>query len=45
LAFAKAMGWDDWTPDEETEEGMVRGFRVQWQPGSEPRPRRLRRGR
>ena len=25
LAFAKSMGWDDWTWDEETEEGMVRG--------------------
>ena len=24
LAFAKSMGWDDWTWDEETEEGMVR---------------------
>jgi hypothetical protein len=29
LAFAKCMGWDDWTPEEESEEGMVRGFRVQ----------------
>jgi hypothetical protein len=32
LAFAKSMGWDDWTWDEETEEGMVRGYRVQWKP-------------
>ena len=30
LAFAKSMGWDDWTWEEETEEGMVRGYRVQW---------------
>jgi hypothetical protein len=28
LAFAKAMGWDDWTHNEESEEGMVRGYRV-----------------
>jgi hypothetical protein len=32
LAFAKSMGWDDWTWDEEPEEGVVRGFRVQWNP-------------
>jgi hypothetical protein len=32
LAFAKSMGWDDWTFDEESEEGMVRGFHVQWSP-------------
>jgi hypothetical protein len=32
FAFANAMGWDDWTPDEEAVEGMVRGFYVQWQP-------------
>jgi hypothetical protein len=32
LAFAKWMGWDDWTFDEESEEGMVRGYRVQWHP-------------
>jgi hypothetical protein len=32
LAFAKSMGWDDWTWGEESEEGMVRGFRVQWSP-------------
>jgi hypothetical protein len=34
LAFAKAMGWDDWTWDEETEQGMgmVRGIHVQWSP-------------
>lgn len=32
LAFAKAMGWDDWTWDEETEEGVVRGYHVQWNP-------------
>jgi hypothetical protein len=32
LAFAKSMGWDDWTWDEESEEGMVRGYRVQWSP-------------
>jgi hypothetical protein len=30
LAFAKSMGWDDWTWDEESEEGMVRGYHVQW---------------
>ena len=30
LAFAKAMGWEDWTFDEESEPGMVRGYRVQW---------------
>jgi hypothetical protein len=32
IAFAKSMGWDDWTHDEESEEGMVRGYRVQWSP-------------
>ena len=32
LAFAKSMGWDDWTWEEESEEGMVRGYRVQWNP-------------
>jgi hypothetical protein len=32
LAFAKSMGWDDWKHDEESEEGMVRGFRVRWAP-------------
>lgn len=32
LAFAKAMGWKDWTHGEESEEGMVRGYRVQWSP-------------
>src|SRR5262245_15747580 len=32
LAFAKSMGWDDWSWDEESEEGMVRGFHVQWNP-------------
>jgi hypothetical protein len=32
LAFAKAMGWEDWTPAEESEPGMVRGFHVQWSP-------------
>jgi hypothetical protein len=32
LAFAKSMGWDDWTFDEESDEGMVRGYRVQWSP-------------
>ena len=26
------MGWDDWTFDEESEPGMVRGYRVQWSP-------------
>jgi hypothetical protein len=30
LAFAKSMGWDDWTWDEESGPGMVRGYRVQW---------------
>jgi len=25
LAFAKTMGWDDWTWNEETDEGIVRG--------------------
>jgi hypothetical protein len=30
LAFAKSMGWDDWTWEEESDPGMVRGFRVQW---------------
>jgi hypothetical protein len=34
LAFAKSMGWDDWTWDEESEEGLVRGYRVQWSPDS-----------
>jgi hypothetical protein len=29
-AFAKAMGWNDWWWEEESEAGMVRGFRVQW---------------
>ena len=24
------MGWDDWTWEEESEEGMVRGYCVQW---------------
>ena len=32
VAFAKSMGWDDWTPDEEAEPGMVRGYHVQWTP-------------
>jgi hypothetical protein len=32
LAFATCMGWDDWTPEEETVPGMVRGCCVQWQP-------------
>ena len=32
LAFAKSMGWDDWTWDEENEAGMVRGYHVQWSP-------------
>jgi hypothetical protein len=32
IAFAKAMGWDDWTFEEETEEGVVRGYHVQWRP-------------
>jgi hypothetical protein len=32
LAFAKVMGWHDWTWEEETDPGMVRGFLVQWQP-------------
>jgi hypothetical protein len=32
IAFAKSMGWHDWTPEEEEVEGMVRGFRVQWSP-------------
>ncbi len=35
LAFARAMGWDDWHWEEETEEGMVRGYRVQWTPDSD----------
>ena len=26
------MGWHDWTHDEESEEGMVRGYRVRWSP-------------
>ena len=26
------MGWDDWTPEAESEPGMVRGVRVQWSP-------------
>jgi hypothetical protein len=30
LAFAKFMGWDDWTFEEESVEGMVRGFHVQY---------------
>jgi len=30
LAFAKSMGWDDWTWGEESDAGMVRGYRVQW---------------
>ena len=32
LAFAKAMGWDDWTWEEETGGGIVRGWHVQWNP-------------
>lgn len=32
LAFAKSMGWDDWTREEESEEGIVRGYHVQWSP-------------
>jgi|Tabmets5t2r1_1033131.scaffolds.fasta_scaffold144263_2 hypothetical protein len=36
LAFAKSMGWDDWTPYEEpgglTTGGTVRGYHVQWSP-------------
>jgi hypothetical protein len=32
IAFARAMGWHDWTPFEETREGMVRGYHVQWNP-------------
>lgn len=35
MAYAKAMGWDDWTPYEEPEEGVVRGVRVQWRPDKE----------
>ncbi len=35
IAFAKSMGWDDWTHDEESEAGMVRGYRVQWSPDVE----------
>ena len=31
-AFAKSMGWHDWTYDEESVAGMVRGCRVQWSP-------------
>lgn len=31
-AFAKRMGWDDWTPDEESEGRVVRGFHIQWRP-------------
>jgi hypothetical protein len=26
------MGWDDWTYEEEAEQGWVRGYRVQWSP-------------
>jgi hypothetical protein len=32
FAFAQHMGWDDWTPEEEPEVGIVRGYRVQWHP-------------
>ena len=32
LAFARAMGWDDWDFAEEAGEGMVRGYHVQWSP-------------
>ena len=32
LAFAKSMGWDDWTHAEESVEGMVRGYHVQYSP-------------
>ncbi len=30
LAFAKAMGFSDWTHFEESEHGVVRGYRVVW---------------
>ena len=30
LAFAKAMGFEGWTHDQEQEPGVVRGFRVVW---------------
>lgn len=30
IAFARSMGWADWTPDKETEPGMVRGYHVRW---------------
>jgi hypothetical protein len=30
IAYARYEGWDDWTPDEETEPGIVRSARVQY---------------
>jgi hypothetical protein len=31
LAFARAMGFDDWGFEQESEVGVVRGFHVVWQ--------------